>query len=139
MPRKSKNKKKSKKEVEDVNASSNNSSISSSSTTTTSANAPVVKTSIKKSKQKKILTPEEAERREKQKELQKIIMRLRNKGASKDEIRRAKIQFRHGGSKFATGKHRKRPRDRSAPTSGADWRSEKFGEGRKGKKEEIVS
>ena len=127
MPRKSKNKKKK--------------------TTSTPSTKPQEKndekqqqvqaqTSSSSKKKKKVLTPEEEERRQKQKELQQIILKLMKRGATKDEIRRAKIQYRHGGSKCATGKNRKRPRDRGTAQSGADWRTEKFGEGRKNKKSE---
>jgi hypothetical protein len=123
MPRKSKNKKK---------KSPSNSEVTNEVVTKPKQNDPT----IKKNKEKKELTEEERERREKQKELQKIILRLMKRGASKDEIRRAKIQYRHGGSKFATGKQRKRPRDRSGNVTGSDWRSEKFGEGRKNRQKE---
>jgi len=77
----------------------------------------------------------ELARREKQKELQKIIIRLQKRGATKDQIRRAKIQFRHGGAAHATGRPRKRDRDRDGAVgeggpSAADWRKEQFGDKR---------
>lgn len=95
-----------------------------------------------KEKKKKVeLTEKEVERRRRQKEIQNIIVRLMKRGATKDEIRRAKIQYRHGGAKCATGKQRKRPRDRSGMygderESGASWREEMFGHNRKKEEEE---
>ena len=131
MPRKSKNKKK-----------HNTSSTTPTTTSTKNQNEQQhvsmesKKQTLESKKKKKELTPEEDERRRKQKELQQIILKLMKRGATKDEIRRAKIQYRHGGSKCATGKNRKRPRDRGEVKSGADWRQEKFGEGRKNKTSE---
>lgn len=127
MPRKGRRKQKQKKEAEETAAIDSKDHVTDSSQSETTKNAK------KKTKTTVELTKKELERRQKQKELQRIIVRLMKKGATKDEIRRAKIQYRHGGAKCATGKQRKRARDRSGMggQSAAEWREAQYGHNRK--------